>query len=198
MQTLNKILLGSLAAAALFAGFSLTAQPDQVLAAQKSAKGNCPSLLNHTLNGIDGKPKNLCQYQGKVVMIVNTASFCGFTPQYKELQGLYDRYRGQGLVILGFPANNFANQEPNSDAEIAKFCKDNYSVSFPMFAKTPVVGAQANPLFKQLTQKTGKSPVWNFHKYLIDRKGNQVQSFDSSVKPQSDQVRQAIERMLKQ
>lgn len=162
-----------------------------------AAQPTCPALLKHTLPGIDGKPRNLCQYQGKVVMVVNTASFCGYTPQYKDLQGLYNRYKAQGFTVLGFPANNFANQEPNSNQEIAKFCKDNYSVSFPMFAKTPVLGDQANPLFRQLTQKTGQSPLWNFHKYLIDRQGKQVLSFSSSVSPQDANLRKALEAMLK-
>lgn len=199
MKVLKKHLLTPmLLALGTVSVLAATLMPQATLNQSAQAAGSCPALLNHTMKGIDGKARNLCQYQGKVVLVVNTASMCGFTPQYKGLQSLYERYRGQGLIVLGFPANNFAGQEPGSDAEISKFCKDNYSVSFPMFAKTPVLGAQANPLFKQLTQKTGKSPVWNFHKYLIDRKGNQVLSFDSSTSPDDAKLRQSVERLLKQ
>ncbi|HEY9843623.1 MAG TPA: glutathione peroxidase [Candidatus Obscuribacterales bacterium] len=158
---------------------------------------DCPALLKHTLAGIDGKPRNLCQYRGQVVMVVNTASLCGYTPQYRQLQALYQSYHQRGFTILGFPANNFARQEPGSNAEIAKFCHDKYSVSFPMFAKTQVLGAQANPLFVQLTRKTGEAPLWNFHKYLINRQGTEVLSFGSGITPTGAKVRLAVEKMLK-
>ncbi|MGV3523853.1 MAG: glutathione peroxidase [Candidatus Sericytochromatia bacterium] len=161
-----------------------------------AAPAHCPSLLQHKLPDINGTARNLCSYSGKVVMVVNTASFCGFTPQYKELQTLYDRYRAKGLVILGFPANQFGKQEPNSNAEIAKFCEDNYKVSFPLFAKTEVLGNKANPLFRQLTARTGQAPLWNFHKYLIDREGKQVLSFSSSVSPTSAELQKQVERLL--
>lgn len=161
-----------------------------------AAPATCPALLQHSLAGIDGKARNLCQYQGKVVMVVNTASLCGYTPQYKLLQSLYQTYQARGFTILGFPANNFGNQEPASNAEIATFCHDKYSVTFPMFAKTQVLGAQANPLFAQLTKKTGQAPLWNFHKYLIDRQGKEVLSFSSDVTPMDNRVRQAVEKML--
>lgn len=157
----------------------------------------CNPLLNLNLKDIDGQTRNLCAYSGKVLLVVNTASLCGYTPQYKELEDLYRRYQKRGLVILGFPANQFGKQEPSSNQEIKKFCSDNYAVSFPLFAKSEVRGKAANPLYQQLIKKTGKQPLWNFHKFLVDRSGKQVLSFESSVKPNDPKLIAALEKMLK-
>ena len=130
-------------------------------------------------------------------MVVNTASFCGFTSQYEGLEKIYARYKDKGFVILGFPSNDFGQQEPGSNKEIAEFCKNTYDVKFPMFAKSSVSGKDANPLFKMLINKTGTSPKWNFYKYLIDRNGNIVESYNSLTKPDSKSVTLEIEKLLK-
>ena len=158
----------------------------------------CPELLNHTFRTLQGKSENLCAYQGKVLLIVNTASFCGYTPQYEGLQALFQKYQQQGLVVMGFPANDFGRQEPGSDREIANFCKKTYQVSFPMYSKSAVRGEKSNTLFAQLQQKTGEAPLWNFHKYLIDRKGQKVMSFSSSVAPDDPALLKQLQILLKQ
>lgn len=162
-----------------------------------SAAPTCPPLLNHTLKDIDGQPQNLCAYHGKVVLVVNTASNCGYTSQYKGLQALSDKYGKQGLVVLGFPANDFGGQEPGSNAVIKDFCETNYDVDFPMFSKVGVTAANANPLHESLARATGVRPAWNFHKYLIDRSGMRAQSFPSQVDPESKEMVNAIETLLK-
>ncbi|PKL75206.1 MAG: glutathione peroxidase [Candidatus Melainabacteria bacterium HGW-Melainabacteria-1] len=163
----------------------------------RSAEPACPPLLKHTLAGIDGKDRPLCQYKGKVLLVVNTASLCGYTPQYRDLQPLHSRFQARGFSVLGFPANNFNRQEPGSNSDIAKFCQSNYQISFPMFAKSAVLGKQANPLFQQLTQATGQAPLWNFHKYLIGRDGKQVVSFGSGVSPLDPKLIAKLEQLLK-
>ena len=158
----------------------------------------CPGLLQGTYPRLqDESPQSLCQYAGQVILVVNTASYCGFTRQYDGLERLYERYKGQGLVILGFPSNDFGQQEPDSNQKIADFCRNTYSIKFPMFAKSSVRGKGANPLFKQLAQLTGATPGWNFHKYLISRDGRQVLSFGSQIAPESKTLTEAIEAMLK-
>ncbi|MBL8523155.1 MAG: glutathione peroxidase [Betaproteobacteria bacterium] len=159
---------------------------------------DCPSLLNHKFNSLQGKPQDFCQYRGKVVLIVNTASYCGYTEQYKGLQAIYDKYRERGLLVVGFPANDFGKQEPGSNAEVADFCERTYKVKFPMMEKTSVVSPQANPLHEALYKATGERPKWNFHKYLIAANGTQVASFDSKVAPESKQLIDQIENALKQ
>lgn len=157
----------------------------------------CPALLNHTFPKLqDESPQNLCQYKGKVVLVVNTASYCGFTSQYEGLEALYEKYRGRGLVVLGFPSNNFGKQEPGSSKEIADFCFNTYGVKFPMFSKSEVVGKQRNALYADLDRITQSRPKWNFHKYLIDRTGQKVRSFNSFVTPQGGEMVQAIEQAL--
>jgi glutathione peroxidase len=157
----------------------------------------CPAVLSRSFNRLqDEALQNLCQYAGKAVLVVNTASFCGFTNQYEGLEALYGQYKDKGLVVLGFPSNDFGKQEPGSDKEIADFCTNTYAVKFPMFSKSVVVGSGRNPLYVDLAKATGKVPQWNFHKYLIDRSGKVVQSFDSDVKPQSKQLVAAIEKVL--
>src|SRR6516164_8281414 len=125
------------------------------------AQGACPALLGYTFPSLTDQPTPLCQFEGKVVLVVNTASQCGYTPQYQGLEALYRRYRDRGLVVLGFPANDFGGQEPGDNREIASFCEVNYGVSFPMFAKSSVVGSGANPLFADLFAKTHQRPQWN-------------------------------------
>ena len=161
------------------------------------ASTSCSPLLSHTFPRLqDEAPQNLCQYQGKVVLVVNTASFCGFTSQYEGLEKLYAKYKDRGLVVLGFPSNDFGQQEPGSNKEIAEFCKNTYDVKFPMFAKSSVSGSNPNPLFKQLIAKTGTTPKWNFYKYLIDRNGNVVDSYGSMTKPTSSSITGEIEKLL--
>ena len=146
---------------------------------------------------IDGQKTPLSKYEGNVLLIVNTASECGYTPQYEGLQTLYEEYKEQGLVILGFPANNFGGQEPGTDKEIKKFCKVNYDVSFPMFSKVSVKGPEQHPLFKHLTSAQNPDFTgdikWNFEKFLIDQDGKVLRRFRSKVKPQDDQILKAIE-----
>jgi glutathione peroxidase len=161
------------------------------------AAPSCSPLLSQTFLRLqDEAPQSLCQYQGKVILVVNTASFCGFTSQYEGLEKIYAKYKDQGFVILGFPSNDFGQQEPGSNKEIADFCKNTYDVKFPMFAKTSVTGANANPLFKMLIAKTGTTPKWNFYKYLIDRNGNVVESYGSMTKPTSNSITSQIEKLL--
>src|SRR5918994_5422656 len=154
-----------------------------LLAMGSSAAAACPALLDRTMDTLLEQPQSLCQYASKVLLVVNTASQCGYTPQYDGLEKLYRRYREKGFVILGFPANDFGGQEPGSNTEIAQFCRLNYGVTFPMFAKTSVVGANANPVYRALAARTGKPPRWNFHKYLLDRAGQPVAVFESAVEP---------------
>ena len=157
----------------------------------------CPALLNYSFPGLqDEKPRSMCEYTGKVVLVVNTASFCGYTSQYEGLERLYDKYKARGLVVVGFPSNDFGNQEPGSNKEIAEFCRLTYGVRFPMFARTTVAGRSANPLYRQLGELTGERPRWNFHKYLIDRSGNTVKSFPSEVSPDNALLVATIERLL--
>lgn len=157
----------------------------------------CPPILDQHFKRLqDGQPVGLCQYAGKVVLVVNTASFCGYTNQYGGLEKLYAAYRDRGLVVLGFPANDFANQEPGSNEEIATFCRRTYAVAFPMFERSHVVGASTNGFYKALAQRTGAKPQWNFHKYLISRDGAEVLSFGSAVEPGDAKLTSQIERML--
>jgi glutathione peroxidase len=170
----------------------MAASVSSPLAAQE-----CPALLSHTFPKLqDESPQSLCQYKGKVVLAVNTASYCGFTPQYEGLEKLHERYAAKGLVILGFPSGDFGNQEKASNKEIAEFCFNTYAVKFPMFAKSSVRGEKANPFFAALAGATGQPPKWNFHKYLIDRQGRVVKAFPSQVEPLDGQLTRAIEAAL--
>lgn len=176
----------------LFGLFALVSVTQVSLAAP-----SCSPLLSHTFPRLqDEAPQSLCQYQGKVILVVNTASFCGFTSQYEGLEKIYAKYKDQGFVVLGFPSNDFGQQEPGSNKEIADFCKNTYDVKFPMFAKSVVSGSNPNPLFKILIAKTGTTPKWNFYKYLIDRNGNVVDSFGSITKPTSTSITTEIEKLL--
>ena len=156
----------------------------------------CPALLQQNVLRLqDEKPQSLCQYAGKVVVVVNTASFCGFTPQYEGLEALHNKYKDQGLVVLGFPSNDFS-QETGSNKQIAYFCENTFGVKFPMFTKTSVSGKDASPLFKQLSAKSGTSPKWNFYKYVISRNGQNVESFNSMADPKSKSFIREIEKQL--
>jgi glutathione peroxidase len=160
-------------------------------------RGTCPKILEHTFPRLqDGAQQSLCQFTGKVVIVVNTASYCGYTGQYEALEALYERYRERGLAVIGFPSNDFGRQEPGSNRQIAEFCRSTYGIRYPMFGKTSVVQPRANPLFDDLADRTGARPKWNFHKYLIDRKGEFVKSFGSSVEPESKPFVTEIERLL--
>jgi len=162
-----------------------------------AAAEECPALLRHTFPSLQtGEPQNLCQYQGKVILVVNTASYCGYTDQYGGLESLYRQYKDHGLVVLGFPSNDFGRQEPGANKEIAKFCRLTYSVEFPMFEKSRVVGENRNPLFAELNRLTGQQPRWNFHKYLIDRSGSRVMSFESAVPPEDKRLLESLRKLL--
>ena len=156
------------------------------------------SLYDFTMDDIDGKPVNLNQYRGKVLLVVNTASLCGNTPQYRDLEAIYEQYHDKGFEVLAFPANNFGQQEPGTNAEIKGFCLTKYSVSFPLFSKISVKGSDKHPLYQYLTEQ---SPFpgeieWNFQKYLVDRSGNVVGRFHHRTKPLAPEVVNEIERVL--
>jgi|SRR5882672_2279391 len=156
----------------------------------------CPSLLDHRYTSLQGKPVDLCSFAGRPVLVVNTASKCGYTPQFEKLEALHRRYQGRGLVVLGFPSNDF-NQELASNQEIAQFCKLTYFVEFPMIEKGSVTGPGANDFFKQLAVAAGAAPQWNFHKYLIAPDGKAVYSFTSQVEPDSRELMSRLQPMLK-
>ena len=161
-----------------------------------------PRLYDFTLPSIDGNSTPLSTYKGKVILLVNVASRCGYTPQYSALESLYEKYKDAGLVILGFPANNFGAQEPGTNAEIRSFCSTKYNVTFPMFAKVSVKGDDTTPLYQYLTQKASPAVAgeikWNFTKFLVDRNGHVVARFEPAVKPDSAEVVAAVEKLLKQ
>jgi glutathione peroxidase len=179
-----------LATALLFAGHAFAQSAPAAAAA-------CPELLNHEFNRLQtGKSETLCQYRGQVLLIVNTASYCGYTHQYEGLEALYRKYKDRGLVVLGFPSNDFGAQEPGSNHEIAEFCRLTYGVQFPMFEKSSVASLKANPLYVELAARTGQSPKWNFHKYLVDRDGNPAGTFASKVEPDDSELLEALEKLL--
>jgi len=157
----------------------------------------CPAVLNYAFNSLQtGKNESLCQYRGKVVLIVNTASYCGYTHQYEGLEALYRKYKSRGLVVLGFPTNDFGGREPGTNHEIAEFCRLTYGVQFPMFEKSTAKSIKFNPLYALLIERTGQSPQWNFHKYLVDRDGVQVTSFGSRIEPDDRALVGAVEKLL--
>ncbi len=157
----------------------------------------CGPLLSHTFLRLqDEKPVSLCDFAGQVLLVVNTASLCGFTGQYSGLEALDRRWRQRGLVVIGFPSNDFGHQEPGNARQIADFCENTFGVRFPMMSKTTVVGRDAHPFFRALAQRTGQAPQWNFHKYLIARDGQTVRSYASAVAPDNPGLLKDIESAL--
>jgi len=178
----------------LSAGASFAA-PESPAPASRAA-ADCPALLQHAFRTLQtGETQSLCQYQGKVLLIVNTASYCGYTKQYEGLEALYRKYRDRGLVVVGFPSNDFS-QEPGSNREIAEFCRTTYGVQFPMFEKTTVANLAQSPLYADLAKATGQVPRWNFHKYVVDRGGRPVASFGSAVAPDARELTSLIVKLL--
>lgn len=179
----------------LVLGFVMTAVP--------TASLKTKSVLDFKMKDIDGKDVNLKKYKGDVLLIVNTASKCGYTPQYEGLENIYEKYKAQGFYVLGFPANNFGSQEPGTEAEIKEFCESKYKVTFPMFAKISVKGDDQDALYKFLTAKE-TNPLfagdisWNFNKFLVNRKGEVVARFSSKDTPESETVTSQIEKYLKE
>ena len=198
-RQMRRLLVSSL----LLASGSAIAQTPRALppgSASGPAPGNgapaCPPLLDHTLPRLqDDAPQRLCQYAGRVILVVNTASRCGYTGQYEGLEALYARYSARGLVVLGFPSNDFGQQEPGDSRQIADLCFNTYAVRFPMFARTRVIGPQANGLHAALGSQAG-SPKWNFHKYLIGRDGKVAGAFQSAIEPLDRRLTQAVEKLL--
>ena len=164
-----------------------------------SFASTCPDTLNFTFKKLGSTERiNLCDaFSGQVVLVVNTASKCGYTYQYDGLEALYRKYKDQGLVVLGFPSNDFANQEPGTEEQIHSFCRLTYGVKFPMFSKTHVAKGKANPLYQRFADLTGEYPRWNFHKFLLNRNGEIIGSFRSKVEPNDPQLVAAIESVLK-
>lgn len=170
--------------------------------ASASTGSTAKSVYEFKMKDIEGKEVSLSKYKGKVVMLVNVASKCGLTPQYEALQGLYTKYKDQGFVVLGFPANNFMGQEPGTEAEIKEFCSVKYNVTFPLFSKISVKGDDQHPLYQYLTSKEtnpdfGGEIKWNFNKFLVGKDGKIIARFEPKVKPDSEEVVQAIEKALK-
>jgi glutathione peroxidase len=190
----------SLCLLAAFGAAVLTAAPAQAQTPANAvlpAAASCPALLKQNFNRLqDDAPQNLCQYAGKVILVVNTASYCGYTKQYEGLEALYAKYNAKGFVVLGFPSNDFGKQEPGSAKEIADLCYNTYGVKFPMFAKSVVSGDAPNPLHAQLIKATGKEPKWNFTKYLIDRNGKVIEHYPSKVTPEDKALVGRIEQAL--
>jgi glutathione peroxidase len=193
MRTLISVLLMVALGSAITGSPFAQAEERGVLMAAKTA-----TLYDFTMNDIDGKPINLGDYKGKVLLLVNTASLCGNTPQYTDLERVYEQYQNEGFEVLAFPANNFGQQEPGTDSEIKGFCLTKYSVSFPLFSKISVKGPDKHPLYQYLTEQ---SPFpgeveWNFQKYLVDRSGRVVGRFHHRTKPLAPEIVNEIERVL--
>lgn len=160
------------------------------------AHADCLPSYQHQFKTLQGQTVDFCQFQDKPVLVVNTASKCGFTPQFEALEGIYAQYKDKGLVIIGFPSNDF-RQEPGNNKQIGDFCKLTYAVKFPMVEKSSVTGGAANPLYQQLIKQTGQAPQWNFYKYLILPGGQKVYAFNSMTQPDSDEVMSKIKPYLK-
>ena len=180
-------------------GVALVALAPTAAAAQSAAPSAdaCPALLKHTMTRLqDEVPQPLCQYAGRVLLVVNTASQCGYTPQYKGLEALHAKFAARGLVVMGFPSNDFGGQEPGDAKQIGETCFNHYGVRFPMFGKIVVKGPGAHPFYTQLVQAAGQAPGWNFHKYLLDRQGRVVASFKSDVEPEDPRLTAQIDKLL--
>jgi len=200
-HTLLSTILGATLVALAIPSMAQATRPTAKVdpASAGAAAASCPAILQHEFPRLqDDAPQNLCQYAGKVVLVVNTASYCGFTHQYEGLEALHAKYQDKGLVVLGFPSNQFGKQEPGSSKEIADFCYNTYGVKFPMFAKSDVRGDARNALYADLFKATKAEPTWNFNKYLLDRKGKVVSHYPSDVEPNSTKLVSAIEKALGQ
>ena len=167
-----------------------------ILGASAMANAACTGIYNHQLTTLQGQSLNLCDYQDKPILVVNTASKCGFTPQFEALEGMYKQYKDQGLMVIGFPSNDF-RQDPGTNKEIGDFCKLTYAVKFPMMEKSSVFGKNANPLYKELIAQTNTSPKWNFYKYLILPGGKEVFAYASTTKPDDPEILDKIKKSLK-
>jgi glutathione peroxidase len=195
MRSFKLTLQGAVAAVLLAAGAAAPAQTAVPASPQRSA-ATCPPLLDHTVPRLqDEAPQHLCRYAGQVLLVVNTASYCGFTSQFEGLEALNAKYAARGLVVLGFPSNDF-KQEDADAGKIADVCFNTYGVKFPMFATGGVRGDGAQPLFRQLATATGRQPAWNFNKYLVGRDGRPIAHFGSSVAPTGATLTAAIEQAL--
>jgi glutathione peroxidase len=160
------------------------------------------SVYDFSMNSLDGKPMSIADFKGKVLLLVNVASYCGYTPQYQGLEAIYEKYKDQGLVVVGFPANNFGGQEPGTNSQIKDFCERTYHVKFPMAAKVSVKGSDKTPIYQFLTSPAANPATvgeiqWNFTKFLVDRSGKVIQRFEPPVEPQSREMVSAIEKALK-
>ena len=192
------LIAASLSGGTFAAAAAAAAEPAKTAVKASAPASACPALLNKRFDRLqDEKSQDLCQYAGRVLLVVNTASFCGFTQQYTGLEALDQRYRARGLTVLGFPSNDFS-QEKGSNAEIAEFCESTFGVKFPMFVKSAVRGSDANPLFRELAEQSGTTPKWNFYKYLIGRDGRVVKAFSSMTGPDDASLIQALEQELAQ
>lgn len=188
--------LGASAALPAMAQTAAPAQPRASATSAPTAGASCPAVPRHTMARLqDEAPQPLCQYAGQVLLVVNTASYCGYTNQYQGLEALHARYQARGFSVLGFPSNDFA-QETGSNAQIADFCSNTFGVRFPMFTKSSVKGSDASAFYRELASQAGEAPRWNFHKYLLDRQGRVVASFASSVAPDDPKITRAIEQQL--
>lgn len=167
-----------------------------LLGISSMANAACTELYNHQFITLQGEKLNLCDYQDKPILVVNTASKCGFTPQFEALEAMYAKYKSDGLLVIGFPSNDF-KQEPGDNKQIGDFCKLTYAVKFPMMTKSSVAGTNANPFYKQLANKTGQGPKWNFYKYVILPGGNEVFAYSSDVQPDSNKILAKIKPSLK-
>ncbi|MCS6905418.1 MAG: glutathione peroxidase [Bacteroidia bacterium] len=173
-----------------------TSQGEKALQNPLPAEQKAQSIYDFTMESIDGEKIPLSQYKGKVVLIVNVASKCGFTPQYEEIEAFYRKYKDKNVVVLGFPANNFLGQEPGTNAEIKQFCRSKYGVTFPMFAKISVKGDDMHPLYRYLTQTLGEDISWNFNKILVDKNGKPVKHFGSRTHVTEEEFLKAVENLL--
>ena len=197
----QQVATGPLVAAAVAPIAPVTASPPEPSRKQQLAANDmpadCPPLLRHRFNRLQtGESQSLCQFRGKVLLVVNTASYCGYTGQYEGLEALYRKYKGRGLVVVGFPSNDFGGQEPGTNQEIAQFCRLTYGVQFPMFEKSSVTKVGDNPLFASLSASTGVVPQWNFFKYVVDRNGQGVAGYPSRTTPSDPGLVRTIERLL--
>jgi glutathione peroxidase len=197
---LRRRLIGAVLSLSWVAACLALLPPFNTVQAQTKSKGSTGmTAYDFAFTGIDGKPLPMTQFRGKVVLLVNTASQCGFTPQYADLETVYQTYRNKGLVVLGVPSNDFGGQEPGTAAQIKDFCEVNFNIDFPMTDKQAVIGPQAHPLYQWIGRELGEAalPKWNFHKYLIGADGALIEVFPTPVKPTDPKVTAAIEAALK-